>query len=425
METLRLGSTGADVELLQLALLRAGFDPGDIDGIFGSRTQNALIQYQQSAGLSADGIAGPQTWNSLTKYIRGYTTRQIQRGDSLWSFAQSYGTSVRSLMTANPSLDPDNLQVGQRLIIPFSFPLVPTNIRYTSHLTNHIINGLLARYPFIQSSTIGRSVMGKNLTSLKIGTGPIQVSYNASHHANEWITTPVLLKYIEEYASAYVAGSEIFDSPAAELYNRTSLYAVPLVNPDGIDLVNGVLRNGPYYRNAVAISENYPNIPFPSGWKANISGTDLNLQYPAGWETAREIKFAEGFTSPAPRDFVGTVPLSAPESAAMHRFTENHDFSLILAYHTQGEIIYWRYLDYLPPRSREIGELMSEGSGYALEETPYGSGHAGYKDWFIQQYNRPGYTIECGRGINPLPLEQFDQIYSDNISILTIGMREA
>ena len=43
---------------------------------------------------------------------------------------------------------------------------------------------------------------------------------------------------------------------------------------------------------------------------------------------------------------------------------------------------------------------------------------AGYKDWFIKVFRRPGFTIEAGAGENPLPLSQFDEIYRDNLGIL-------
>ena len=149
-----------------------------------------------------------------------------------------------------------------------------------------------------------------------------------------------------------------------------------------------------------------------------------NLQFPAEWQMARRIKFAQGFTTFAPRDFVGEGPLTEPESLAVYNFTLQNDFALILAYHSQGEVIYWKFLDYEPPRSREIALYFGEVSGYQVEETPIASGYAGYKDWFIQSYNRPGYTIEVGSGENPLPLEQFEQIYRDNIGILLGGMTE-
>lgn len=303
-------------------------------------------------------------------------------------------------------------------------PIVPENVPYTSSLLSQILGELGARYPFIVIGEAGSSVMGRPIYTIRLGVGETEVFYNASFHANEWITTPVLLKFAEEYGKAYAAGEKLYGVESSWLYQNFSLYMVPMVNPDGVDLVNGEIDAGVYYERAKRISENYPSIPFPSGWKANIDGIDLNLQYPAGWENAREIKYAQGFTSPAPRDFVGEAPLSAPESIAVYQFTIQHDFKLILAYHTQGEVIYWKYLNYNPKDAARIAQYFGEVSGYEVSETPIASGFAGYKDWFIQTYDRPGYTIEVGLGENPLPISQFPKIYEDNKYILLGGMTQ-
>lgn len=263
---------------------------------------------------------------------------------------------------------------------------------------------------------------GKGDPVSRIGTGQTAVFYNASFHANESITTPLLLKFAEEYAKSVATGRNLYGADVSWLYHTFQMYMVPMVNPDGVDLANGFLTEGVSYERARQIGENYPDIPFPAGWKANIEGIDLNLQFPAGWENARRIKYAQGYVSPAPRDFVGMAPLSAPESLAVYEFTRQHDFSLILAYHTQGEVIYWKYLDYEPRKSYEIARYFGAVSGYTVEETPAESGYAGYKDWFIQEYNRPGYTIEAGRGVNPLPMSQFPGIYEANKGILLGGM---
>lgn len=302
--------------------------------------------------------------------------------------------------------------------------LVQENEKYTYEGMMNVIDKLLLRYPKMELGTVGRSVMGKDIVYLRLGNGEKEVCYNASFHANESITTPVLLKFAEDLMEGYDTGNSVRGVYPRQLFEQYSLYLVPMVNPDGVDLVNGAISSGSYYIQAKQIADNYPYIPFPDGWKANIEGIDLNLQFPAGWELAKEQKYAGGYVGPAPRDFVGLAPLVAPESKAMYDFTLNHNFELILAYHTQGEVIYWKYDGYEPEDSYRIARYFSDVSGYSVEETPTESGYAGYKDWFIEFYNKPGYTIEAGEGSNPLPMSQFGEIYEANIGILLGGMTE-
>lgn len=421
MRVLRQGSTGSSVQLLQLALNRAGYGDLETDGRFGGATRAAVSAFQAATGLQADGIAGNATHRALLPWYTGYRVQSIARGDTLWAIAQRAGIPLEALMIANPGLTPENLQPGERLIVPLGFDVVPTGIAYSSALVGFCVRGLAARYPFIRTGEAGKSHMGRPLWTMIMGEGQNRVIYNAAHHANEWITTPILLRFAEQLAAAYAEGGSVFGTPAAEVLSYATLCLVPAVNPDGIDLVTGDIVSGEYYEQAKAIAANYPQFSFPSGWKANIQGVDLNLQYPAQWEQARENKFAQGIRSPAPADYVGSAPLIAPESRAMYDFTLAFDPALILAYHTQGEVIYWRFADYEPAGSRQIAELFSDVSGYAVENTPFASGFAGYKDWFIQDYDRPGYTIEAGLGVSPLPISDFPAIYEKNLGILTLG----
>jgi len=124
--------------------------------------------------------------------------------------------------------------------------------------------------------------MGKPIYVIKLGRGPNKVFYSGSFHANEWITTSVLMKFVEDYCKAYVNRSNLYNYPIRNLFNRTSIYIMPMVNPDGVDLVTGNLEvSSPYYQKALNIANQFPSIPFPDGWKANLNGVDLNLQFPA------------------------------------------------------------------------------------------------------------------------------------------------
>lgn len=421
MRVLQEGSAGPAVGLLQLALVRAGFAPLETDGLFGPVTADALRRFQQANNLEADAIAGEATHAALLPWYRGYLLHTLREGDTFYRLAERYGSRVDAIRVANPELVPENLPIGREIVVPLPFSVVPTTIPWFSELTGYCVEGLCARYPFFRCGQIGSSVLGKPLWRMELGSGNNRVLYNAAHHANEWITTPLLLKFAEELGEAAVTGALIGGYAAAEILEYASITLIPAVNPDGIDLVTGELQGGTAFEQARRIADAWPRIRFPAGWTANIRGVDLNLQYPAGWEQARENKAALGYTAPAPTSFVGAAPLTEPESRAMFDETNRLSPRLTLSYHSQGQVIYWQFRDYAPPQARTIARLFERVSGYEAALVPFVSGFAGYKDFFLQDFRRPGYTIEVGRGVNPLPLGQFDEIYRANLGILTLA----
>ncbi len=372
MPVLAYGSRGIYVELLQSTLKKIGFYYGKVDGIFGKQTLDSVYYFQSQFGITVDGVVGRATWRKLEPYING--------------------------------------RVGR---------IVPTDMSYPYEIMMMNLDALRVKYPIIKVGYYAESVMGKKIPYVKIGEGEQEISYSASMHANEWINSVVLMKFIEDFGDAYENNSELFGYNVREIFESRTLYIIPMVNPDGVDLVlNNISHTSKYFRNAIEISDDYPNIPFPKGWKANINGVDLNQQFPADWEKAREVKFAQGYVSPAPRDFVGFGPLTEPESLGLYNFTLEHNFKIILAYHTQGEIIFWRYLNYNPEGSEDVAKEFARVSGYTLINEVKTNSYAGYRDWFISYFNRPGYTVETGIGNNPLPISQFEKIYNDNIGIL-------
>ena len=307
-------------------------------------------------------------------------------------------------------------------------PIVNTTVPMTYQLARDTAEEIARTYPVCGRRTLTATAFGREIEALNIGSGSRTVLFTAAHHANEWITATVLLKFAEELSKAILEQGELYGIPGRLFEENCQIFLVPMVDPDGVDLVTGAIPQGSIqWEQAARLSDNYPAIPFPNGWKANLLGVDLNLQYPAEWLQAREIKFSQGYTRPGPRDYVGRAPLTQKETRALADFTRYLDPVLTLAFHTQGETIYWKYDDIEVPGARALGEEFARLSGYALEDTPYESGFAGYKDWFIKTWRRPGFTIEAGKGENPLPLDQFDSIYNACLGILTtaaLGLSE-
>ena len=159
--------------------------------------------------------------------------------------------------------------------------IVSTNVSYHSNLLRQNLNLLLRTYPFLNVQTVGNSVLGKPIYVIKLGRGSKKVFYSGSIHANEWITTPILMKFIEDYCISYVRGTNLYGYSVRNLFHSTSIYIMPMVNPDGVDLVTGNIPvSSPSYQKALHISNQFSSIPFPDGWKANLNGVDLKTYQP-------------------------------------------------------------------------------------------------------------------------------------------------
>ena len=119
--------------------------------------------------------------------------------------------------------------------------IVPTDVPMTSRLAEQLVQELTAQYPFLRSETLVSTRLGRPILALTIGTGPRRVLYSAAHHANEWLTATVLLKFTEDLAEAIQTGSQLGGVDAAQLAEQTTIHIVPMVDPDGVDLVTGAI----------------------------------------------------------------------------------------------------------------------------------------------------------------------------------------
>lgn len=363
--------------------------------------------------VSPDRLMPGQTIRIPGYIAADYT---VELGDTMWNIAARKGVPLEAIELLNPEIDPNVLYIGQTLLIPtrVTWPIVRGEREYTYEDMIDELDRLSEVYPFIRLRPIGSSVMGKPIPEVQVGNGPKRVHANGSFHANEWITTPVLMRFLNDYLLALTNGWGIRGLAMEPFYTSTTLSLVPMVNPDGVNLVlRGAPEEEPYRSQVLQLNRGSSDF---SGWKANIRGVDLNDQFPANWEIEAERREKE----PGPRDYPGPSPLSEPEAQAMAELTRASDFSRVLAFHTQGEVIYWGYENLEPPESEMIVREFARVSGY--EPVRYVDSHAGYKDWFIQDWRRPGFTVELGLGVNPLPLEQFEEIYQESLGILLASL---
>ncbi|WP_231686790.1 M14 family metallocarboxypeptidase [Bacillus sp. JCM 19034] len=247
-----------------------------------------------------------------------------------------------------------------------------------------------------------------------MGSGKKKVFYSGGWHANEWLTSKLLSYFMYLLAEKKSRNETWYDYNIKHILEDVTLLVVPIVNPDGIELVQqGIYKDHPFYKKVLDINKGMKSFDH---WSSNIRGVDLNHQWPAGWEKEAE----ESPKVPWSRYYSGEKPLSEPEAKAIYHFTNKHQFDYVLAFHSQGQVIYWGYNDFEPEVSEDMVKRLSYVSSYVPVKTADSDG--GYKDWFIQHFRRPGFTIEVGVGVNPLSPRHFAEVWSNNCLLALEGL---
>lgn len=291
--------------------------------------------------------------------------------------------------------------------------IIKNYLPYDYSILKNDICLLKEKYNIFFIGDIGKSVLGKKIFFLKLGSGNKKIFINASHHGNEWISSLVIMMFVEKYLQLKINYVDNYKSyNINELWKNSTLFVVPMVNPDGVDLAihgNNLEMNSEYKRMWINYEEKF------ECWKANIRGVDLNLNYPYGFEHAKINKAKKGVVGPGARDFAGENPLSEPETIAMYDFTKLNKFDLTISLHSQGKEIYWDAGKEKMAEAYELGNFFEKVSGYILTKPQYESSFAGYKDWSVYELKNIGYTIELGQGEEgkSLDLKQVNTIYSD------------
>ncbi len=276
------------------------------------------------------------------------------------------------------------------------------------------IDKISGRFSFVETEIIGYSVMKTPIHSIKIGDGERKIFINCAHHGLEYLTAAFIMKFLKEYAQAISSGEEFFGYDARELRRNITLYVVPMVNPDGVDIaVHGVDITNPYHQKLIS---NVGIHSFNRVWQANARGVDINHNYNAHWRVVK--------TKPSPTQYAGPYSESEPETKAMVEFVRKMDFDMLIAFHSQGREIYYDFDGMVAENSLRIAEKMAEESGYAVSIPEGAASFGGCKDWFIKEFGKAGFTVEIGSGKNPLPMEMLDEIYGGNARLILAAMSE-
>lgn len=292
----------------------------------------------------------------------------------------------------------------------------------THHEMEYQLKVFSLLYPeFTELKTIGKSVEGRPIYALRVGNGKKEILMDASMHAREHMTTNVLMEMIDQYSYHYVRGSKFGSYQVKPLLDQASIWFVPMMNPDGVTLVQSGL-------NAVANKDLVRKINGSSNvarWKANIRGVDLNRNFDATWSS---IILTPPYNVPAFKNYKGIAPFSEPEAKALRDFVLARPFKSYITYHSSGQIIYWGY-DSMSNHTRNYNLVKSVANvtGYSIIPPNPKKPTAASESWFTKVKKMPAMTVEIAKysGEGPVSFSQWEDVWRRNQTVGLVGAAEA
>ena len=206
--------------------------------------------------------------------------------------------------------------------------------KYNSYFLKNDCDYLKYEYPNLVINSIGKSTLGEDIYCLRLGIGKKHLLLHAGFYANESITSLICMLWVEKFL-ACLKKQELYKGyDLMELWDKVSIFIIPMANPDGINLVLGDkltrLREEYYF-----IWKNYENnLEF---WKSNIRGVNLMLNYPYSWEKYSFKLFKIGIVKPCPSAYPGPNCLSEVETKNIYNFIRFIDINKIISISTYGE----------------------------------------------------------------------------------------
>jgi len=260
-------------------------------------------------------------------------------------------------------------------------------------------------------SYLGRSLRGRAIPMLTLGNEDAVDGYFyvGAHHAMEWLTSTVLLKFVDDLLCSSEAGGEEYGIIPSKTLSEKFICVVPMLNPDGVELeIHGASEDDPLRGRLIKMNgkDDFTH------WQANGRGVDLNHNYDAGFYEYKRLESSLGVEGGARSKYSGLYPESEPEVGALCNYLRfNRNVKGCLTLHTQGEEIYCGSAASSLSASRPVAEKVASATGYRLGKPSGSALFGGMSDWVTSVLEIPSFTVECGSGENPLPTSDIPSIY--------------
>lgn len=334
------------------------------------------------------------------------------------------GSSMNNLFGTGTTTSGSSTVLNALSTVPLPAGYYCSNVgTYTYQEMQVDLNILKATYPQMQMDVLGNTIDGRQLYHVVVGnpSAPHKILVHGGIHAREYISSQVVMREIVALLEMQQNGWLYHGQSVATLLQNTCIHFVPMVNPDGITLVQGGIdalntQAAKTMVMSMAAQDQVTDLAtYLRKWKNNINGVNLNRNFDAFWQEA-----TPKVDHPSNMFYKGTGPESEVESKALANLCRQIMPDYTISYHTQGRVIYWYFGETgnYKAKGQYLANVVHQNTGYTISDTWSQTDAAGFKDWAVQKLDIPSVTIELGRGTSPVDESQIIQMWTENDGIL-------
>lgn len=393
----------------------------------GSATSETLASVNASAMQAITAAGGTDTTHALVS-SSGSSAGTPADSIGTTSFGPTVpgatGSSMNNLFGTGTTTSGSSTVLNALSTVPLPAGYYCSNVgTYTYQEMQVDLNSLKATYPQMQMDVLGNTTDGRQLYHVVVGnpSAPHKILVHGGIHAREYISSQVVMREIVALLEMQQNNWLYHGQSVATLLQNICIHFVPMVNPDGITLVQGGIdalntQAAKTMVMSMAAQDQVTDLAtYLRKWKNNINGVNLNRNFDAFWQEA-----TPKVDHPSNMFYKGTGPESEVESKALANLCRQLMPDYTISYHTQGRVIYWYFGETgnYKAKGQYLANVVHQNTGYTISDTWSQTDAAGFKDWAVQKLDIPSVTIELGRGTSPVDESQITQMWTENDGIL-------
>ena len=268
-------------------------------------------------------------------------------------------------------------------------------IDYSYFEIKRLIALITRKYPFVGVESIGKSVAGRDIQVLSLGSTSDFTLFVTGDDPAFRIATLILLQFIAELSEKILVGDEMCGINIRRAMFGRGVMILPLLNPDGYEIA---LRGQNGCGNMADKISKLCYGDF-SKWRANLRGVEISRNFFLGFKQRRLEEQKLHIAGPSFAGFSGYRPESEAETVALANFCRNKRARQLINLAVGDKtVMYSGFAE--PERSVKMAEIMAAVTSFSITP-PITNKNLNFSDWFAYEFEKPAITVKIGGKLVP------------------------